>query len=155
MKNRKIELNMGIDYRVGYRIEYRIESRIGYIEYRIEYNIEHSIVQRIEYVIECIIQHSIQFRTKYIEHDSKTFIMDLEGIVTGCASFGWSETDLGEPRYGNYEQIAHQLPVRSHLGGMVKKGARLPAPQKSNNFLRCEIERGLWFQHKMQPNIVI
>ena len=55
--------------------------------------------------------------------------MDLEGIVSGCACFWSAETDLGEPRYGGYEQIADQLPARSHLGGIVKKGANLPAPQ--------------------------
>ena len=69
--------------------------------------------------------------------------MDLEGIVTDCACFGLSETDLGEPRYDNYEQIAHQLPIRSHLGGIVKKGAHLPNPQNSKDSLRCEFERGL------------
>ena len=55
--------------------------------------------------------------------------MDLEGIVSDCAWFWPAETDLGEPRYGDYEQIADQLPVRSHLGDIVKKGANLSAPQ--------------------------
>ena len=55
--------------------------------------------------------------------------MDLEGIVSGCAYFWSAETDLGESRYGDYEQIADQLPARLHLGGIVKKGENMPAPQ--------------------------
>ena len=79
--------------------------------------------------------------------------MDLEGIVSGCACFWSAETDLGEPRYGDYEQIADQLPARSHLGGIVKKGATIPDLQIPTTLQDVKLNVGFSFNIKHNPTL--
>ena len=79
--------------------------------------------------------------------------MDLEGIVSDCACFWSAETDLGEPSYGDYEQIAHLLPARSNVGGIVKKGANLPAPQIPTSLLDVKLNVVFSFNIKHNPTL--